>query len=148
MNYQTRTRAQSVRRGRALLAAALFVFAAGAASLYTISKNPSLEASSTSTELSTHEGASRRNDDDRRSLSIALAHGGCQVTYARESEVPIDPTWQASFPGSGARMTFNLIQALTGIHTNDDYNSHERGYERVVAVKTHYPVKNARHHFA
>ena len=39
-------------------------------------------------------------------------------------------------------MTWSLIEGLTGIRTNDDHNSHERGYDRVVAVKTHYPVKN------
>ena len=69
------------------------------------------------------------------------------VTYGKMSEYPIAPTWQASFPGSGSRMTWSLVEALTGIRTNDDYDSHERGYERVVAVKTHYPVKNARNRF-
>ena len=44
-------------------------------------------------------------------------------------------------------MTWSLVEALTGIRTNDDYNSHDRGYERVVAVKTHYPVKDARRQF-
>ena len=40
-----------------------------------------------------------------------------------------------------------LVEALTGIRTTDDYDSHDRGYERVVAVKTHYPVKDARRRF-
>ena len=82
-------------------------------------------------------------EESRRQLSIALENGGCQVTYAQLAQVDIAPTWQASFPGSGARMTWSLVEALTGIRTNDDYNSHERGYDRVVAVKTHYPVKNS-----
>lgn len=89
-------------------------------------------------------GVVASDDDDRRRLSHALGNGGCRVTYAKLAKVPIAPTWQASFPGSGSRMTWNLVEALTGIRTNDDYDSHDRGYEKVVAVKTHYPVKYAR----
>ena len=44
-------------------------------------------------------------------------------------------------------MTWSLVEALTGIRTNDDYDSHERGFDRVVTIKTHYPVKDARHGF-
>jgi len=89
------------------------------------------------------------NGDDhaRRKLSKALPDGGCVVTYAHLAKDPIAPTWQASFPGSGSRMTWSLVEALTGIRTNDDYDSHSRGYERVVAVKTHYPLKDARNGF-
>ena len=84
-------------------------------------------------------------DDDiyRRQLSIALENGGCQVTRAHMAPIDIPPTWQASFPGSGSRMTWSLVEAMTGIRTTDDYDTHDRGYERVVAVKTHYPVKDA-----
>ena len=35
------------------------------------------------------------------------------------------------------------MEAMTGIRTTDDYDTHDRGYERVVAVKTHYLVKDA-----
>ena len=83
----------------------------------------------------------------RRVLSKALPNGGCKVTYAHLTENPIPQTWQASFPGSGSRMTWSLVEALTGIKTNDDFDSHERGYENVVAVKTHYPVKDAYNRF-
>jgi hypothetical protein len=55
--------------------------------------------------------------------------------------------WPASFPGTGSRLTWSLVEALTGIRTNDDYDSHSRGYEQVVAVKTHYPVKDAKRRF-
>mmetsp|Transcript_39026 Transcript_39026/g.82063 ORF Transcript_39026/g.82063 Transcript_39026/m.82063 type:complete len:336 (-) Transcript_39026:199-1206(-) len=78
----------------------------------------------------------------RRGLSIALPDGGCEVTRANLSENPIKPTWQASYPGSGARMTWSLIEGLTGILTNSDFDPHQLGYDRVVAVKTHYPVNN------
>jgi len=135
-------------RRRALLAAALCFSATGAASLYRASNSllPIHDADLLNTELMSISD-SLLESSSRRELSIALPHGGCQVTYAHKSEVDIAPTWQASFPGSGARMTWSLVEALTGIRTNDDYNSHERGYERVVAVKTHYPVKDARRRF-
>ena len=53
------------------------------------------------------------SDDDiyRRQLSIALENGGCQVTRAHMAPVDIPPTWQASFPGSGSRMTWSLVEA-------------------------------------
>jgi len=91
--------------------------------------------------------ANLSGDDDlyRRQLSIALENGGCQVTRAHMAsvDIPPTPTWQASFPGSGSRMTWSLVEAMAGIRTTDDYDTHDRGYERVVAVKTHYPVKDA-----
>ena len=84
------------------------------------------------------------HDNGRRDLSWAVPGGGCKITYAKVADKPIPPTWQASTPGSGSRMTWSLIEALTGIRTNNDYNSQERGYERVVAVKTHYPIIDKR----
>ena len=65
------------------------------------------------------------NGDDhaRRKLSKALPDGGCVVTYAHLAKDPIAPTWQASFPGSGSRMTWSLVEALTGIRTNDDVSA-------------------------
>lgn len=41
-------------------------------------------------------------------------------------------------------MTWVLVEALTGILANTDYDNHGRGYTNVVAVKTHYPVNNKR----
>jgi len=74
-----------------------------------------------------------------RSLSISLPNGGCEITKAIPTEHPISPIWQASFPGCGSRMTWHLVQALTGIKTNNDRNSNGWGYTNVVAAKTHYP---------
>ena len=130
MNMQTEPEAgaKSRRRGAALL------FLAGSAAYLTTK----------SANHSTLSSTSHKN----RELSLAFPGGGCMVTYAKTADKPIPPTWAASFPGSGARMTFMLVEALTGVRTNDDYNSHERGYETVSSVKTHYPVKNARHKWA
>jgi len=38
-------------------------------------------------------------------------------------------------------MTWNLVEALTGLWTGDDWNNNGRG-EEVVTVKTHYPQSN------
>jgi hypothetical protein len=52
----------------------------------------------------------------------------------------VTPTWLTSFPGSGSRMAWKLIEAITGLYTGDDLDiaGHiESGV--AVAVKTHYP---------
>jgi hypothetical protein len=38
-------------------------------------------------------------------------------------------------------MTWNLVEALTGLETGDDWNNNGRG-DKVVTVKTHYPQSN------
>ena len=50
-------------------------------------------------------------DPEHRVLSIALPDGQCQVTYAFVSETPIRPVWQASFPGSGARVSLQSVES-------------------------------------
>ena len=142
------------RRGRkTLLAATLLCCVGVSSSLWKTTDNNNISDTDTNSNsnnaldsriLSTNTvSPSDESDLQRRQLSIALENGGCQVTFAELSPVDIPPTWQASFPGSGSRMTWSLVEALTGIRTNDDYDTHHRGYDRVVAVKTHYPIKNA-----
>lgn len=139
MDHQTQAETPA-RRGRAFLASAILFFAAGSASILVASSLLSSgEHNPLDTALSLSSPAS-----NKRSLSVALANGGCLVTHAKMTKYPIAQTWQASFPGSGARMTWMLAEALTGIRTNDDYDPRGRGFENVVAVKTHYPVKDAR----
>mmetsp|Transcript_28280 Transcript_28280/g.41033 ORF Transcript_28280/g.41033 Transcript_28280/m.41033 type:complete len:332 (-) Transcript_28280:687-1682(-) len=78
-----------------------------------------------------------------RRLSLALSNGGCKATPAKLPDPPFDHpvAFVASYPGSGARMTWNLIEALTGLVTGDDWNTNGHG-RNVVTVKTHYPQKN------
>jgi len=142
MNHQNRAERPWPVRCRALNAAALLCFTVGA--LYIASDTSRPSSSLHYDSLAIDQAISL---ESRRELSVALPHGGCLVTYAKLTETPITQTWQASFPGSGSRMTWSLVEALTGIRTNDDYDSHERGYENVVAVKTHYPVKNAKRRY-
>ena len=77
-------------------------------------------------------------DRRRRRLSIALPNGGCEVTWPEPPQRPFQTAYAASYPGCGARMSWNLIEALTGLWTGDDWDSNNRG-KRVVTVKTHYP---------
>jgi len=76
-----------------------------------------------------------------RRLSEALPNGGCQLTWPKKPDPPVAITYAASYPGCGARMTWNLVEALTGLETGDDWNNNGRGKE-VVTVKTHYPQSN------
>jgi hypothetical protein len=77
----------------------------------------------------------------------ASTNDECPLPRPHLSPAPLTPTWQASFPGSGSRMTWSLIQALSGLQTGDDFNTHNFGFANVVTVKTHYPVKTARNAF-
>ena len=76
--------------------------------------------------------------DPRRRLSVALPDGGCKITWPQPPQPPFETAYAASYPGCGARMTWNLVEALTGLWTGDDWDSNNRG-KRVVTVKTHYP---------
>lgn len=72
-----------------------------------------------------------------RRLSVALPNGGCEVTPAVAPKHAITPTFTASYPGSGAKMTWNLIEALTGLVTGDEWNLN--GHQNMVTIKSHYP---------
>lgn len=77
----------------------------------------------------------------RRRLSKSLPNGGCEITWPTKPPSDIEITYAASYPGCGARMTWNLVEALTGLETGDDWNNNGRGSD-VVTVKTHYPQSN------
>ena len=64
-------------------------------------------------------------------------YGECEVRPAMAPSHPITPTFTASYPGSGAKMTWNLIEAMTGLVTGDDFQLN--GHEKMVSIKTHYP---------
>jgi len=62
----------------------------------------------------------------------------CSIPPPKPRNMP--PTIVASYPGSGARMTWKLIRAVTGIMTGNDNNQNgltNKG--QVVTIKTHYP---------
>lgn len=62
----------------------------------------------------------------------------CQPLQPKEMQV--SPTWISSFPGSGSKMTWQSIEAITGLFTGDDMDSRGKVSKGVaVAIKTHYP---------
>lgn len=75
---------------------------------------------------------------NRRRLSMAPPDSECKLTWPQPPKGPIQTSYAASYPGCGARMTWSLIEALTGLWTGDDWDNNKRGH-RVVTVKTHYP---------
>jgi len=79
----------------------------------------------------------------QRQLSVALKDGGCFVLPSQEPGPEVKPVFAASYPGSGARMTWNLIEALTGLVTGDEWYSNGR-VKDVVTVKTHHPHEQGR----
>ena len=79
--------------------------------------------------------------NNHRRLSLSLPNGGCEITWPKKPAPGTAITYAASYPGCGARMTWNLVEALTGLETGDDWNNNGRG-EEVITVKTHYPQSN------
>jgi hypothetical protein len=56
-------------------------------------------------------------------------------------EIPVSPTWLSSYPGSGSKMVWRLIESITGLSTGDDIDSNGQLSKAVaVTVKTHYPA--------
>jgi hypothetical protein len=78
-------------------------------------------------QAATKEEASKLPDD-----------AACKIRDVQEKTVPA--TFTASYPGSGAKITWRLIRAITGIYTGDDHDHNGRvSAGHAVAVKTHYP---------
>ena len=69
------------------------------------------------------------------------ASGDCQVLQGLPPTKKIAPTFAASYPGSGAKMSWNLITGLTGIQTGDDHRINEVAWDESITVKTHFPHK-------
>lgn len=78
------------------------------------------------------------NDDK---FEFSLTGQKCLIPLAK----PMDahPVLIASYPGSGAKLTWKLIRAITGIMTSDDYDHNGLAKRKeVIGIKTHYPVPN------
>lgn len=126
-----------LRRRRAL--AACLVTLCGAVALFQSTLH---QEQSTSLKEHFEVGiGSSSSSSSRRQLSESLPNGGCRLTWPKKPAPGTPITYAASYPGCGARMTWNLVEALTGLETGDDWNNNGRGSE-VVTVKTHYPQSN------
>jgi len=89
-------------------------------------------------QLLSFRSATSPSEGKYRFMSVSLPDGGCKVTWPELSEAPIEQTFAASFPGSGARMTRQLVEAITGIVAGSD-RTYAGGEQRKVTIKTHYP---------
>lgn len=53
----------------------------------------------------------------------------------------VNPVITASYPGSGAKLTWKLLRGITGIMTGDDHDHNGWvGKGQAVSIKTHYPA--------
>jgi len=69
-------------------------------------------------------------------------YGTCEIRKGIVPDYPIQSTFTASYPGSGAKMTWKLIEAMTGLVTGDDFQLN--GHANIVSIKTHYPSNEGR----
>ena len=76
--------------------------------------------------------------------AVNQPYGECTVPRARHSNEILGTLYQPAFPGSGSRMTYELVEALTGFTISNDHNYavDPRVRQKVVSVKTHYPNRN------
>lgn len=124
------------------VAAGLFSLVAVCGTVAWFQNMLSLNPSQGTQQLHNHNQHSQNNNHrNRRRLSRARPNGGCHITWPTEPSPGTEITYAASYPGCGARMTWNLVEALTGLLTGDDWNNNGRG-SNVVTVKTHYPQSN------
>jgi hypothetical protein len=120
------------RKRRGVVLAAIFVL-----SFYSIANNNFL--SEYEDELSRTESLSRRalGRDAIQCKKIQPAH--------RPSGNGTRPVFAASYPGSGSKMLWNIIEGLTELWTGDEWFQNGRNLpNEVVSVKTHYPQSNGR----
>lgn len=85
---------------------------------------------------------SGESSDGNDFQNIFRDFGTCVVTPAVAPDHAIQSTFTASYPGSGAKMTWNLIEALSGFVTGDDFQLN--GHANIVSIKTHYPSHEGR----
>jgi hypothetical protein len=88
-----------------------------------------------------------KSNDAQVGISVPEQNPDCIVPDAAERSVR-NPAWTASYPGSGAKLTWKLIRAITGIFTSDDHDHNGRVEKgTIVAVKTHFPSHTHPHIF-
>jgi len=76
--------------------------------------------------------------------AVDAVDDSCALEPPREPPLGTIPIIAASYPGSGAKMTWNLIEGLTGFWTGDEWFLNGRTSENVVSIKTHYPHSEGR----
>lgn len=134
--------------------AGLFCFIGAASKLYTTNLLSQESVTARSNVVDFEEPSSSSSPllrpSSRRALQVRGAEDDLcswkrqKLIAVKLAEHDISPTYQASFPGSGARMTHELIRALTGIaiSTDHSYAVETDRHRHSVAVKTHWPDPN------
>ena len=74
-------------------------------------------------------------------IADQVSLGDCQVLEGLPPTKKIAPIFAASYPGSGAKMSWNLITGLTGIQTGDEHRINGLHWDESITVKTHFPHK-------
>ena len=74
---------------------------------------------------------------DQASLEQFRVDAAQLRNQAPSCEERVSATWLTSYPGSGSKLTWKLIKAITGDDYDYDYGQASKGV--VVAVKTHFP---------
>jgi len=82
--------------------------------------------------------------DDAAPIDPQRPYGKCEIPRTSFANHPVETLYQPAFPGSGSRMTYELVSALTGMTISNDHNYavDPNVRKRVVSVKTHYPNRN------
>lgn len=84
-------------------------------------------------------GASLIKHEEGESIVAKDGSTECFIPTAIPKPVS-DPIICASFPGSGAKLTWKLVRAVTGIMTGDDFDHNGLASKgQVITIKTHYP---------
>mmetsp|Transcript_12402 Transcript_12402/g.19086 ORF Transcript_12402/g.19086 Transcript_12402/m.19086 type:complete len:306 (-) Transcript_12402:50-967(-) len=86
----------------------------------------------------------RKNQNLRRRLeegtTMAVSTDSCALRTIKE--IPAVPSWTASFPGSGGKLLWQIVEQITGIATTDDFDTLQRlSKKNCIAVKTHFPFR-------
>ena len=90
---------------------------------------------------SQRDGVGRRLASIDQQYDFDTNGGGCEIKRPTNPPHSVQPTWAASYPGSGAKLSWNLITALSGLPTTDDRRINGLDWHKVVSVKTHFPTR-------
>ena len=78
-----------------------------------------------------------------RSDMVPVSKDTCPIPAPKAAE--LEPTMVASYPGSGAKLTWKLIRAVSGYMTSDDAVDlgNLAKNKLVIAIKTHFPARGS-----
>ena len=84
----------------------------------------------------------QKRHEEHRSEKLPEIDMSCNLRTLQVPKHKMEPTFLSSYPGSGTKLQWELVEALTGVPTTDDAFSN--GHHNVVGIKTHYPCPAGR----